>query len=93
MKRQEEREVSAQAAEEIDRVALGERLRECEIANSIRGEPFGRDRRFNRYYWCALYIAHLWIFQHLPNVRTTDFVFKIRNYFDPSNTSVYETHK
>ena len=59
MKRQEEREVSAQAAEEIDRVALGERLRECEIANSIRGEPFGRDRRFNRYYWCASYIAHL----------------------------------
>lgn len=46
-----EREANSTAAEAHQRESLGRQLHEIELANAIRDEPIGMDRRFNRYRW------------------------------------------
>lgn len=46
-----EREASSTAAEAHQRESLGRQLHQIELANAIRDEPIGMDRRFNRYRW------------------------------------------
>jgi hypothetical protein len=43
--------MSASAAETIQRERLGELMRVTELNNAVRGDAFGRDRRYNRYCW------------------------------------------
>lgn len=50
-KQAHDREQSVHAAESIQRERLGELMRVTELENAVRGEPFGRDRRYNRYSW------------------------------------------
>lgn len=46
-----EREANSTAAEAHQRESLGRQLHQIELANAIRDEPIGMDRRFNRYRW------------------------------------------
>jgi hypothetical protein len=50
-KQQSERDATATAADDRQREALGRKMHDTELANAIRDDPLGLDRRYNRYRW------------------------------------------
>jgi hypothetical protein len=50
-KQQTDRDATATEADDRQREALGRKMHDIELANAIRDDPLGLDRRYNRYRW------------------------------------------